>query len=330
MTLRNSWKTLAFVLLLLNISAFGQTDDDKTFVNENLAQGDKKTFSDTAKWVVGGLVSLNFSQVTLSNWAAGGQSSISAAGIVNLHANLKKNKSTWDNNLDLGYGLIKQGDADLIKSDDKIDLTSKYGRYAFKNWYYSALLNFKSQFDKGYNEPGDSLKISDFLAPAYVLFAIGMDHKPNDHFSFFISPVTAKFTYVNDQLLADAGAFGVDPAEYDTSNQKITDGERLRTEVGGYLKMVYNKADLIKNVGFQTRLELFSSYTNNPQNIDVLWETILDFKINDFLSANIATTLIYDDDIDIEIDNNNDGVIDKKGPRTQFKEVFGLGISYKF
>jgi hypothetical protein len=321
--------SLLFSFLFLCGSIYAQSQDDKDFVNDALSS-DKQTFSDTAKWKVGGLISLNFTQVTLSNWAAGGESSLSATGIVNLHANLKKKKSSWDNNLDLGYGLIKQGDADLIKSDDKIDLTSKYGRFAFKNWYYSALLNFKSQFDKGFNEPGDSVKISDFLAPAYVLFAIGMDHKPNDNFSLFISPVTAKFTYVNDQFLADAGAFGVDAATFDDTGLKLEDGKKLRTEVGGYIKFAYNKADIIKNVGFQTRLELFSSYTNNPQNIDVLWDNILDFKINDFLSANITTTLIYDDDIDIEIDEDDDGVTDKVGPRTQFKEVFGLGIAYKF
>ena len=32
----------------------------------------------------------------------------------------------------------------------------------------------------------------------------------------------------------------------------------------------------------------------------------------------------------ILLDNNNDGIIDGIGPRTQFKEVLGVGLTYKF
>lgn len=329
--IRNILRKTCTALLISLLScgfASAQSPDDTYYVGEELAQDTVHTFPDTAQWDIGGLMSLNFSQVSLSNWAGGGQSSISATGILNLHADMIRKKSTWDNNLDLGYGIVKQDERDLVKSDDKIDLTSKYGRYAFKNWFYSGLLNFKSQFDKGYDYPTDTTKvrISDFLAPAYVLFALGMDHKPNDHLSLFMSPMTAKYTIVNDQQLADAGAFGVDPAEYDpTDSSKISDGKKTRLELGGYLKFAYSQKDLMKNVGLQTRLELFSSYTNNPQNIDVIWETVIDFKVNNVLSANLTTTLIYDDDIDIQ---EKDG--DAFGPRTQFKEVFGLGLSYKF
>ena len=53
-------------------------------------------------------------------------------------------------------------------------------------------------------------------------------------------------------------------------------------------------------------------------------------KINEFLSANFITQLLYDDDIKIEVDNNDDGVIDEVGPRVQFKTVFGVGLSYRF
>ena len=53
-------------------------------------------------------------------------------------------------------------------------------------------------------------------------------------------------------------------------------------------------------------------------------------KINDFLSASITTNLIYDDDVKVELDRNDDDVVDGKGPRTQFKEVFSLGIQYQF
>ena len=53
-------------------------------------------------------------------------------------------------------------------------------------------------------------------------------------------------------------------------------------------------------------------------------------KVNEFLSANLVTNMIYDDDISIPIDNNGDGIIDESGPRIQFMEMFGAGLSFKF
>ena len=49
-----------------------------------------------------------------------------------------------------------------------------------------------------------------------------------------------------------------------------------------------------------------------------------------YISATVTTHLLYDHDIDIAVDTNDDGITDKVGPRTQFKEVLGVGFSYKF
>src|SRR5688572_8365237 len=100
----------------------------------------------------GGLISLSFNQTSLTNWAAGGENSIAANGLLNLFAKYKKNRMAWDNSLDLAYGLLKAGEKDLRKSDDKIDLLSKFGYDATnKNkWFYSVLFNFKSQFTESF------------------------------------------------------------------------------------------------------------------------------------------------------------------------------------
>jgi hypothetical protein len=282
-----------------------------------------------SKWKKGGMASLTFNQVSLTNWAAGGQSSISGNVFFNLFANYKDEKQTWDNTLDLGYGLIRNNSQPFVKSDDRIELNSKYGRNINEDWYYSGLLNFRTQFAPGYNIPNDSVLISDFLAPGYILLAFGFDYKPSDNFTLMLSPVTSKTTIVNNQTLADAGAFGVEGAVYDALGNRTTAGKMIRNEVGAFLKMMYKK-DIVENVNFQTKLDLFSNYLNNPQNIDINWETIVTMKINKFLSANLNTHLIYDDDIDIAVDNNDDGITDAVGPRAQFKEVFGLGVSFKF
>lgn len=280
-------------------------------------------------WKTGGVFSLNFTQVSLTNWAAGGDNSISLNGITNLFANYKKGNSTWDNTLDLAYGLMKQGKQGMRKTDDRVDFMSKYGQRAFKNWYYAALINFRTQMAPGYNYPDDSTKISNFLAPAYLLVAIGMDYKPNDNFNVFISPLTMRTTIVNDSKLADAGAFGVDKAEYNDLGEKIKNGKMFRSEYGGYLRSLL-KADIMKNIKLISKLDLFSNYSDHPERIDVNWEVLIALKVNEYISATIATNLIYDHDVDIAVDENGDGVFDAFGPRTQFKEVLGIGLTYKF
>jgi hypothetical protein len=305
---------IAFIAIIGNLSA--QT----TEAEDNLKKQNKDTLD---SWKIGGIISLNLTQVSLTNWSAGGENSLSVNGILSLFANLKKGNSTWDNSLDLGYGFLQQGKADARKTDDKIDFTSKYGQKAFKNWYYAGLVNFKSQMTAGYNYPDDSTKISNFLAPGYLLGSIGMDYKPSEVFTLFISPVTMKMTLVNDQPLADAGAFGVEAAILDTAGNVITKGENSRAEYGGYLRALLKK-DIMKNINLQTKLELFSNYAEESGNIDVNWEILISMKVNKFISATISTQLLYDHDIDI-IDSDG-----KVGPRTQFKEVLGVGLNYTF
>ncbi|MBL4592226.1 MAG: DUF3078 domain-containing protein [Flavobacteriales bacterium] len=315
-------KVLIIICCCCVTSIFSQTTEAEEVL--------KKQSKDSLEgWKIGGIFSLNLTQVGLTNWSAGGENSISVNGLVSFYANLKKGNSTWDNSLDLAYGILQQGGDAARKTDDKIDFTSKYGQKAFKNWYYAGLINFKSQMSAGYNYPDDSTKISNFMAPAYVLGAIGMDYKPNDNFTLFLSPLTMKMTIVNDQTLADAGAFGVAPAEFDILGNVTTPGKTIRSEYGGYMRAMFKK-DIMKNVNFQTKLELFSNYSEEPDHVDVNWEVLIAMKVNKYISATISTQLLYDHDIDISVDSNDDGIIDAVGPRTQFKEVIGVGISYKF
>lgn len=280
-------------------------------------------------WKKNALIGLNLSQSSYSNWTAGGENSVSATALFSGQINYKKGKSTWDNSLDMAYGKVSQKSFGLRKTDDKIDFSSKYGKYAFyKNWYYSTLINFKTQFDDGYNYPNDSTVISHFMAPGYLLAALGMDYKPVDYFSILISPFTGKVTFVNNQILADQGAFGVTKATYDSLGNRITKGKTVRREFGGYIKIAVKK-EIMKNVLVSSKVELFSNYLHHPENVDVNWELLVNLKVNKYISASISTQLVYDDDIIIIRDDNNDGIKEVNGPRTQFKEVLSVGFSYK-
>lgn len=317
--------TFIFIAFLLSQFSFAQITEKEDILRSS-------SIDTIDGWKKGGIIGLNISQASFSNWAAGGQNSFAFNGLISVYANYKKGKFTLANNLDLGYGVMQQGKkGSLIKTDDKIDFSQKYGRAAFANWYYALLLNFKTQMSPAYNYPNDSVKISDFLAPAYLLVALGLDYKPNEHFTAFIAPITSKTTIVNNRTLANAGAFGVTPAVYDNKGTLLSHGKLMRNEIGGYAKMVYSNTFFKdKSVSLLSKLDLFSNYTKNPQNVDVSWETIIGFKVNDYISATLTTHLLYDDDIDIVIDSNEDGLTDAVGPRVQFKEVIAIGFTYKW
>ena len=271
--------------------------------------------NDTIKtWKGGGSASLNFSQVSLTNWAGGGNNSVAGTFLFKAFLNHKKDRLAWDNTLDLGYGLSKQGDYDLAKSEDKLKLTTKLGYEAGNHWFYSAMVDFKTQFAVGYKEPlTSSVKVSDFMAPGYLQFSLGMDYKPSDNFSLYISPLTSKLTIVLDDSLSSVGAFGVDK------------NEKVREEYGASTKLLAKKNDVVKNVNIYTRLDLFSNYTDKPQNVDVDWEFGLEMKVNKYLNAIFTTNLVYDDDVHYV----NDIGVDQ-GPKTQVKQLFGAGLTYSF
>jgi len=285
--------------------------------------------ADTTYWKKGGLASLTFTQVSLNNWAAGGDNSVSLAGLFNVYADYAKDKITWQNSLEMGYGLIRQGeDGDFEKTDDRINAISQFGyKLPSKNLYWSSLLDFRTQFDEGVDEEGN--RISRFMAPGYLLVATGLEWKPAPFFSLTYSPVSGKFTFVTDQDLADVGAFGVDPAELDAAGNPIAGtGSNSRAELGSFLKLNFNK-EIVTNVTFESRLELFANYIEEVGNIDVNWQNLLVMKVNDFLTVNWQTQLIYDDDIQIE-EFNSAGEVIGSSPKTQFKSVFGIGLAYRF
>lgn len=264
--------------------------------------------TDTNNWTKGGNYALNFSQVSLTNWSAGGQNSISGVSKLNAFANYQKDLISWSNTIDLGYGLSKFEDQVLQKNEDIIDLQSKLGMKTKSKWHYSALFSFKSQFAAGYSDALNENLVANFMAPAYIGAAIGMDYKPTDNFALLLAPVSGKFTFVTDP--------DIDARDYGLANSD----DSFRAELGASVKLLL-KGEVLKNVSASTELNLFSNYLNNPQNIDVDWKVNLVLKVNDYLSAQIDTRLLYDADIVDPLDQK---------AKIQFKELLGVGFNYKF
>jgi hypothetical protein len=292
-------KKILFLALLFNLKSIAQ---EETIVK-----------IDTTYWDKGALFGIQFSQSSFYQWTAGGENSIALAGLHKSHANYLKGNKSWTNNLDINYGIIKQGSRGIRKTDDRIEFNSAYGQRANNNWFYSGSFNFRTQFSPGFNTKNDL--ISDLFSPAYLTLAIGMDYKPNKDFSFALSPLAGKITIVTNDSLKTIGAFGVDP------------GSMIRYEFGGLMRVAW-KREILTNVLLDTKLQLFSNYVDNPQNIDVNWDALITFKVNKYLSFNILAVLIYDHDIMVPKGFNPNGTA-INGRGIQFKEVLSLGITYK-
>jgi hypothetical protein len=282
--------------------------------------------ADTSYWTNSMLLGLNGTQSTFFNWSAGGRNSLSLLGFIDASAKYQKGDIKWTNDLKLALGgmtfLDSEGsDEGLQKTDDRIDFSSAFGYEFKKKWFYTVMGGFKTQALDGFVFPNDSIRASTFMAPAYINLALGIEYAPSKNFSIFLSPLALKITIVNDQVLSNAGAFGVTPAVLDTAGNVLTAGKRIRYEPGAYFKLLFAK-ELAKNIEMKARLELFSNYAHNPQNIDINAETIFTFKVNKWFSTSLQWNLLYDDDIDV-MDNQG-----RTGPRTQFKSVLGLGISH--
>ena len=295
-------KILPFVLILLTAGQLLTAQDNP----------------DTSYWTHNGKVALNFSQVGLSNWSGGGDPSLSFNGIFNYAFKFERDPHLWENMLDAGYGAQRIGGKEVPfkKSDDKLVFVSRYGYKIKGRWYASALSDFRTQFYRGYSYDNDtSIFISGFMAPAYWKLGLGItfNHKFSDEesFSFTFSPLNGRTTFVLDDELSEKGEYGVDP------------GKKTTYHAGMDLTLALTK-ELVKNVSVTTSVGLFSRYEDLAV-VDVNWDLLLWFKINEFFAASISTQLIYNQDIEFV---NPDG--STYGSAVQFKEVLGIGLTYTF
>lgn len=273
-------------------------------------------------WKLKSTFGLNATQSSFTNWSAGGRNNVSGLSFVNAEANYAKDDLSWSTLLVLSLGGIQYFDEDLEKTDDIIDLQSTLSRKWFDKVNFSFLGGFRTQFIEGFANSGDSLRASTFLAPGYLNLSLGLEYVPNDNFKVMASPLSGKFTFVRDQRLANLGAFGVDGAQFDGLGNMLTPGKNFRPEFGSYVRVIFSK-EIMENIDLRTRWEFFSNYIENPKNIDVNAELIMNFKVNKWFSASLQANLIYDDDIDITDRFGN------TGPRTQFRQSIGVGIAYR-
>jgi hypothetical protein len=275
------------------------------------AQSQDLSKPDTTKvWTKKGNFSLLFNQSNFNNWAAGGENNLSGNLGINYDFNYKKKDVTWDNKIIASYGLVKTKNSPFEKkTDDRLEFNSLLGKKAKGLWYYSAILNFKTQIAKGYIYGKDSngaeirTETTNLLSPGYLTFGPGMLWKKSNNVKFNMAPATSKITIVDsDFTVPNKGYFGVE------------EGKNLRYELGLYGSGYY-KFNLMTNVTLENIVSVYSNYIDKPENIDLDYQINIVMRINRYLSTNLSMQAIYDD-------NAFQGF--------QTRQVFGLAVNFGF
>ena len=231
----------------------------------------------------------------------GGLSSYAGNLTINYDFNYKAGDIVWDNKIFGAYGITQIKGADrAVKSDDRLEYTSLVGKKASTYWFYSGFLNFRSQFDSGFNAVG--IRTSHAFSPAYLQVGPGMLWKKSDNLKVNIAPATSRLIYVDGQFTQFGPSFGVEQ------------GKTTRFEFGASVASYY-KLNIMENMSVENILNLYSNYLDKPQNVDVDYQMNLVMKVNKYISTNLAFQAIYDDNAVQAV---------------QVRQVFGVGLNYIF
>jgi len=199
---------------------------------------------------------VSFNQTVLHQRNAGGQNNLVGGAILRQQANAMRGKWRWEQLFDATYSLnIQEGITRKI--DDKLEYATRHDYLLREDqlWQLSGCDSLKTQFDKGFAKPGDSVYVSRALAPAYGIAGFGLTHK-TDGLDLYASPVTAKFKWVLNSALSAQGVFGLVP------------GQRFRQELGLYGNARYQYS-FKGGIKMDLRLNAFANYLKAPFSIDL-------------------------------------------------------------
>lgn len=270
------------------------------------------------KWMA---TSLSFRQTSLTDWAAGGNSSATFGTTLDANANYAKDRITFNNRVQAAYGFTQTFGVGFQKSSDYLKVDNLLG-YKIKG-KYSATLNYHmdTQFTPGYPSVyGTGDIVSRFFSPAKMQLGAGatFTHKGIE---VTFTPLTGQVRFVKDPDLR---------ARYGNDPEKLA-----HWEMGAQLFVKASAA--VKGLSMNTTFSAFSNYLSKPLNMPVDWTINISAPLTKFLSFSLNCRAIYDDKIRFKKKELADGsvVCDEAGnpvlfPALQFQEIAGLTFSYTF
>ena len=290
-----------------------------------------------SNWKVSGILTFNASATSLVNWAAGGNNNINMVAAANVSFLYKNGPFAWDSNIDTDFGesFVDNNLHKWQKTNDKLNISTKFGWEMAKSWYLTALGSFKTQYAPGYDYSQEILTpISKIMTPSYTDISLGIDWKPNSIFSIYVSPIAGRITTATTDELRSK-YFGADYVAKYFNEETGFCSRNYQAEFGASLKAGVNYA-AIENLKIISTVTVFTPYSKNPH-VDLDWDFSISYQFLKVLNVSLGTQLKYYDRVlfdklDPETKEpilNADGTI-AQGPRVQFKTILGVGIGYSF
>lgn len=292
----------------------------------------KKTFS----------LGLSYHQVSLDNPLVGdGQNQVVGTAQLGFSANYDKGKIFWPSNINWNFGLLRIGAGPIEpgssrkipfqKSVDQLQASSLVGYRISRDSTLSVFSGFEvftqglpAYVDAEGKLPGlflSDIRNSDvnpiqstFFAPANVIAdVVAIGFQPSSKLFIGYAPAAYKGILVlNDaaaRLVGKVNSEGLPTATVHGNRVEIVDGEpvfkKSFNQLGSRLLAIYQDKYFKGVFGLNSRLNLFSNYLDNPQNIDVYWQNRLDLNLIKGLSLSYHFELFYDHDVLVRISDKN-------------------------
>jgi hypothetical protein len=272
---------LFVISLIFSANAFAQ---EKTEDKDSVKHG----------WTHSLISTLNLSQVSYTNWAAGGANALAYNLLIDGRSFNEEEHTNWTTNYKFSYGEARLANLGLRKTDDKIDIESILAYKMSEHWDPYASATFKSQFSTSYTYDDNAhtqTAVSGFLDPAIATEAAGFTYKHSESFH---------------------SRLGLAMRETFTNKYTVYSGGKKSLIQGGFESVTEVQLVLDSNILFKGKLELFAPF-NTLAVITVRSDDLLEMKVNKYIVASIGVQLI------------NDKIVT---PRTQIKEGLALGLTY--
>lgn len=250
-------------------------------------------------WNAAGMVGVNASQVSFTNWSQGGENALTWTLYTKMSAVYNDGSWKLSNNLKVAYGRSKIGSAEYRTNDNEFYLenvlSNKLG-WAVDPFFSNSV---RSTISKGFDYSKSSVNpIADFFDPGYITQSLG-------------------FAYDKDKSLKTRLGIGLQET-FTNKYRNYSDDKKTADKVEAFslesgLESVTNsELKFDDNLLFQSMLRLFTRF-NSLDVWDVRWDNTLTAKITKYVNVNLSVLLVYEK---------------AQSPKTQFKEGLQLGFTY--
>lgn len=250
-------------------------------------------------WFPTGMIGVNLSQVSFSNWAQGGEDAVSWTFLTNVALEYKG--STWNlkNKMKLAYGRTKIGSDEYRTNNNEFYFENVASYLA--GWPVNPFISntIRTTAAPGFDYKNNkTVQIADFFDPGYISQSLGFNYRNGKPFGTRMG-IALQETFTNKfRNYSD-----------DVKTKDKTEAFKLET---GLESVTDSEVTLDENIVLQTSLRLFTRF-DDLAIWDVRWDNLLTAKVTKYLNVNFGVLVLYEK---------------SQSPKTQVKQAMQMGLVY--